>query len=95
MKKESKTKQPNIHPKIYQFVNRDWDITVSKTVHQKTNPNQKNGIDPQLFRCAVCLSQNIKYIHGWGFGSMAGGAEWNEFQCLQCLNYTFFEKEWG
>ena len=92
---EKNQQEPKVHPNIYEFVSRDWDVCVSKAPHPQSDDTQKNSIDILNFRCGVCLHKNIKHIHGWGFGSMAGGAKWNEFKCLECGHYTFFEQEWG
>ena len=92
---EKNKQEPKVHPNIYDFVTRDWDVSVSKEPHPQSDPSKKNSIDMRNFRCGVCLHKNIAYIHGWGFGSMAGGSTWNEFKCLECGHYTFFEQEWG
>lgn len=74
-----------------------WNIYLSSKTFNENKENHVNKSIPEdtEFYCGVCGGENLNLISSGIYGSIAGGADFWEFKCSDCSNFTQYEWEWG
>lgn len=89
--------EPAILPVIRERYGRDWTIRVSrKPINPVDAPNTRaTRPEESSFACGVCGSTRIECVATGGSGSVASGAAWYEFVCLECGFHTEYRHNQG